>query len=469
VKVDLVVRDVEVDGRSVSVAVADGRITPATDRHDLRGATELDGQGGALLPGLHDHHVHLLATAAAATSVEVGGVGAGEAGELARRLRDADRALPPAAWMRVVGYHESIAGDLDRHALDELVPVRPIRVQDRTGARWTCNSAAVAALELRTAEHPGIERDAGGLPTGRLHRADDWLRDRLPRPAQPDLAPVGRRLAGVGVTGVTDCTAWSDPGGFAVLADAVRTGALPQRVAVTGGIELVDAPLPAGLHRGPVKVILDDAAYPALDDLVATIDAAHAAGRPVAIHAVTRASLVLAAAALDGASRGRGDRIEHGSVVPPELDDTLRELRVTVVTQPGFVRERGDRYLEDVDADDLDDLYRCRSLLDAGIHVAAGSDAPYSDLDPWPAIRTATTRRTAAGRVLGPAEAVDEATALALWLGPADDPGGPPRRVAVGEPADLVLVDRPLADLLEYPCSEAVVATVVAGQVVHHR
>jgi predicted amidohydrolase YtcJ len=218
-----------------------------------------------------------------------------------------------------------------------------------------------------------------------------------------------------------------------------------------------------------VKIVLDDAGYPALDDLVAVIEAAHAADRAVALHTVTRTSVALAVAALDGASRRRGDRLEHGSVIPPELFDAIRDLELTIVTQPGFVRERGDRYLEDVDAEDRDHLYRCGSLLDQGIRVAAGTDTPYSDLDPWPAIRTATTRATAGGQVLGAGEAVDPRTALGLWLGPADDPGGPPRQVAAGQPADLVLVDRPLADLLADPTRDAVVATIVAGRVVHHR
>jgi hypothetical protein len=32
-----------------------------------------------------------------------------------------------------------------------------------------------------------------------------------------------------------------------------------------------------------------------------------------------------------------------------------------------------------------------------------------------------------------------------------------------------VLLDRPLAALLEYPCAEAVAATIVGGRVIHHR
>jgi predicted amidohydrolase YtcJ len=459
VRAELLLRSVEVDGRTTDLAVVGGRLAPIADRLDTAGVPELDGAGGALLPGLHDHHVHLLATAAAATSVDLADLGAGNGGALAQRLREADQTLPAGAWLRAIGYHESIAGDLDRLALDQIVSERPVRVQDRTGARWTLNSAAATAVGL----------DGEDAEAGHLHRADAWLRARLPAAARPDLAPVGRRLAEVGVTGVTDCTVWTDLGGFAALAAAVSTGALPQRVTVTGGVELVDAPFPDGLLRGPVKVILDDAAYPALDDLVTAIDAAHAADRAVAVHTVTRASAALAIAAFDGSSRRRGDRLEHGSVLPPELDDAVRDLGLTVVTQPGFVRERGDRYLEDVDPDDVDHLYRCRSLLDAGIPVAASSDAPYSDLDPWPAIRAATDRRTAGGRVLGAGERVDAATALGLWLGPADDPGGAPRRVAVGEPADLVLLDRTLPELLEDPTADAIAATIVAGRVVHAR
>ncbi len=468
-KVELLIGDVEVAGRRVSVAVANGRIGPITDRSDLAGAMEVDGRGGALIAGLHDHHLHLTATAAARMSVDVSDLRAGDVDGLAAALRAADADHPTGSWLRVIGYHESIAGELDRHDLDRWVPRRPVRLQDRTGARWTLNSAGVAAVDLLHAAESGIERDGRGVPTGRLHRADDWLRRRLPAGGRPDLAAVGRRLAAVGVVGATDTTAWVDPAGYAVLADAVAGGDLALRVTVTGGPELTAVPPPSELGWGPMKVVLDDAGYPAIDELVAQIDVAHALGRSVAFHTVTRTSLVLAVAALQSATRRAGDRLEHGAVIPDEMLEAIRALGLTVVTQPGFVRERGDRYLADVDPDDLPHLYRCRSLLDAGIPVAASSDAPYSDLDPWAAIRTSISRRTSDGVVLGETEQVDAATALRLWQGAADDPGGPPRRVAQGQAADLVLLDRPLAALLEHPCAEAVVATIVAGRVLHHR
>src|SRR3546814_20920334 len=91
-----------------------------------------------------------------------------------------------------------------------------------------------------------------------------------------------------------------------------------------------------------VKVVVDDGAYPALDDLAADLATAHRAARPVAVHCVTRTALVLALAAWDIAGSHPGDRIEHGAVVPPELIDRIRHHRLTVVTQPSFVAARGD-------------------------------------------------------------------------------------------------------------------------------
>ena len=38
-------------------------------------------------------------------------------------------------WLRGTGYHESVAGELDRHALDRWVPARPVRVQHRDVSR----------------------------------------------------------------------------------------------------------------------------------------------------------------------------------------------------------------------------------------------------------------------------------------------------------------------------------------------
>ncbi|HMP45517.1 MAG TPA: amidohydrolase family protein, partial [Sphingopyxis sp.] len=97
------------------------------------------------------------------------------------------------------------------------------------------------------------------------------------------------------------------------------------------------------------------------------------------------------------------------------------------------IHDRGDRYRAQMDAEELDNLYRLGSLLRGGVRVLGGSDAPYGDANPWIALRAATDRRTQGGDVIGAGEAVRRAEALALYQSP----------LAVGAPADLILYDWP--------------------------
>lgn len=466
---DLHLREVEVDGRVVDVAVAGGSVAAVGERLLVApGALVVDGQGGALIPGLHDHHLHLLATAAARASVPAGPPPVRNSDELRAALRDADRRLALGQWIRAVGYHETVAGDLDRAQLDRWVPDRPVRVQHRSGAQWTLNSAALDVLSMSGRTHAGLERDRSGALTGRLHRGDDWLRTLLPE-AVPDLAGLGADLAGHGVTGVTDTTPSARRTDLDAVAQAAASGALPQRVTLTGGPTLTAVPFPASVARGAVKIVIDDGDYPALDAVANDIRLAHEQDRPVAVHCVTRTALVLALAAWRAAGPAPGDRVEHAAVVPTELIGDLAALGLTVVTQPGFIGERGDVYLAEVDPDDVPHLYRCASLLDAGIPVAGSTDAPYTSIDPWAAMRAAVRRTAPSGAVLGAAEALTPRRALGLFLGAPDDPGGTPRRVVPGAPADLCLLAHPMPVIEARLTAEDVVATIVDGRIVHHR
>ena len=445
----LVVEQAEVGGRVVDVAIRGHRIAAVGERLAIAGPVErLPARGGALLPGLHDHHVHLLAMAAALASIDV--AGAADLAAIGRSHRN----RPPGDWLRVVGYHESDHGPLDRYLLDQLAPGRPVRVQHQTGVMWVLSSAALDAIGL--AAHP----------TGRLIGEDDRLQHLVPPPPL-DLGAVGAQLAAFGVTGVTDATPSRDLSDVELIAAAVGDGRLPQHLVVTGAPDLAlrASPWP-GVDLGPVKVVLADHALPALDELIAAFAGARRLGRTVAVHCVTRASLVLAVVAWQEAGAVAGDRIEHGSVVPPELAAAIADLGLTVVTQPSFIRDRGDRYLRDVDPEDRPHLYPCGRLQAGGIAVAGSTDAPFGDPDPWRAIASAVDRRTRAGAVLGPEEGVSPRRALELFLGAPDRPGGPPRGVAPGARADLCLLDAPLADVLAAPSADRVAATVIGGSVV---
>jgi predicted amidohydrolase YtcJ len=459
----LILRNLEVEGAGgLDVRLDGGRIAEI-GRKLAGGGPELDGAGGALIPGLIDHHVHLLALAAQADSVVLDE--ARDAADLAARLDAAAAGRAPGAWLRATGYHEGVAGVLGAAELDRLAPDVALRVQHRGGALWMLNSLALARVLGSEPPPSSVEIDAAGRPTGRIWRGDGWLRERIGS-TPPPLAPIGWAFAACGVTGLTDASANTDAQAATLLAAAHAAGELPQRLMLMSAGELV---APAGVAVGPVKVLLDEHDLPDLDELIARILVARRWGRRVAIHCVTAVELAVSLAAFETAGAQPGDRIEHGGVIPPDSIGGLKRLGLTVVTQPGFVFERGDRYLAEAPAEDQDSLYRIASLLRAGVPVAGSSDAPYSSPDPWSAIRAAVARRTRQGRAVGAGEGVAPDRALSLWLGAFADPGGAPRRVTVGQPADLCLLNAPLAEVLADPDADRVAATLVGGEVVFER
>ena len=458
-RIDLVLRDVEIDGRAGQDALIGGGRILAVGPRLAAGGPELDGRGGALIPGLADHHIHLMGLAAEAASVTLDGVA--NASDFADRVIAGLAARPDGGWVRITGYHEAMAGELTRQELDVIAPRHRLRVQHQTGSLWILNSRAILALNLDDPP-PGLERGRDGRPTGRIWRGDVWLRGQI-GVEPPPLAPIGRQLADFGITHLTDASVTTDSGTADLMAHAVRTGALPQRLMLMSGGSLT-APNDQAFAIGPVKILLDDHDLPPVQDVMATIERARGWGRGVAVHCVTAAELAITLAAFEGAGALPGDRVEHGGVIPLGAIPQLAALGLTVVTQPAFVRERGDRYIKEVDPSEHLDLYRCASLFMGGVAVAASSDAPYATPDPWVAMAAAMDRTTRSGRVLGAGERVPPAAALAMYLDAPTAPGRTRRRVALGEPADLCLLRAPLRDVLASPTAEWVRATLVAGR-----
>ncbi|ETW22159.1 amidohydrolase family protein [Mycobacterium gastri] len=398
------------------------------------GERVLDAAGGTVLPGLHDHHVHLRSTAAALDSLLVGPPAVYAKDTLAQSL---SRARPSSdGWIRAIGYHESVAGRLDRDALDALVPDIPLRIQHRSGALWILNSAALARVGL------------AGHPDGRLPSADSGWSDGLPR-REPDLARLSDRLTSMGVTGVTDATPDLGADDMDSLLAAHHRGQFRPRLR----------------FLAPGKKILHDDRLD-LDALTAWIAERHQAGRPVAVHCVTAAQLVVTIAALRAAGSHPLDRIEHAAVVPDDNVADLRDLGVTVVTQPNFVAERGDQYLAEIPAVEHHQLWRVASLLKAQVPVALSTDAPFGHGDPWGAIRAAVHRATSGGAVLNPDECVPARTALTMFLGHPDEPGRA-RTVAAGQPGDLCMLSQPPSMVLTALDAALVTATIIGGEIAY--
>lgn len=424
----LIRRATLLDGTVADIRVGDTIDEVAEALSPKPGEQVLDAAFGTVIPGLHDHHLHVYSAAAEGDSVRVGPAEVTDEAALSSVLRAA--VVGGDGWIRAVGYHEAVAGPLDRHALDRLAPAVPVRVQHRSGVLWTVNSPGLAALGL------------GDHPDGRLRSADRTWSEGLERRPMV-VAEFSARLAGYGVTGVTDATPDLRP-------DDRPTG-LRQRVH----------------YLAPGKRILHDDGLD-LDELTAWITERHRAGAPVAVHCVTSAQLIVTIAALHAAGSHPADRIEHAAMVPQDCIADLVALGITVVTQPNFVAERGDQYRTDVPAAEQDQLWRLATLLAAGVPVALSTDAPFGAPDPWAAMRAAVHRRTPRGVVLNPVERISGRRALALFLGSADGPARP-RRIAPGEPGDLCLLTASPQRVVDALEADLVAATVVGGVVVFER
>ncbi|MEE3328519.1 MAG: amidohydrolase family protein [Myxococcota bacterium] len=465
------IRNAEIRGQRAAVRLCEGRIAQiGPDLSPEAMDTVIEANGGALLPGLRDHHIHLLALAAARASVRCGPPEVKSRAGLAQALQEAAATAPARSPLRGVGYHESVAGELDRHSLDAMLNSHPVRIQHRSGALWILNSAALALLDFAPDSLPeGVECDESGQPTGRIFREDVWLRARSDRQPAPDLSQVGALLASYGVTGVCDATPSNSEDEWALFAHARRSGALPQKLRLMGNTRLPSRTDDPHLSRGALKLILDENNLPEAEALMGIIRKAHEDGRGVAFHCVTRTELVVALDALERAGPLEMDRIEHASVTPPDLLEWMKRLPIAVVTQPNFLFERGDAYLQDVEERDQPWLYRCAGFLEARVPLAAGTDAPFGEPDPWAAMQAAVDRRSALGETLSPGEALSPEQALALFQSPLEEPGRGSSPLDAGASADLILLRSPWSRARNRLEAAEVAATWVAGERIWQR
>ena len=440
----------------------------------------IDCNGLTLVPGLVDSHCHLLTLASTLRGLDCGPQAASSISALQQLVRSRAGLTPPGGWIRGFGYDDSALAE-SRHPtrwdLDQVASGHPVRLDHRSRHAAVLNSRGLELLGI-TSETPDpvegvIDRDpASGTPTGLLLEMGDYLRRRLGAAQdqgtlQEGVRLLNQKLLAYGITSAHDAGPGNDPERWETFRELKASGQLSCRVTMMAGFAHIEEFRRAGLsfgdgdsglRLGHAKIMVTrttGALHPGVAELKGMVRQAHAAGFPVAIHAVEQEAVAAAAAALTGERESRGglavkDRIEHCSECPPELMAEVVQSGATIVTQPGFVYWQGDSYLANVDPGLHDHLYDAAGLHRAGASVAFGSDAPVIDPNPWPAIYSAVTRRTRSGASLGaltgrgvPAQKLPVRDALRMYTGGQAAAVPPERRVGItpGGAADLTLLD----------------------------
>ena len=468
----------------VDLVLAGGRILDIAPTGNLRPRGHVvDGDGGWLLPGLWDHHVHVVQWALTADRVALGGVGsAREAATLMSGIAASDD-------RRIgVGFRDGLWPDEPTLALLDATTgeVPTYLVNADVHSVWM-NSAAFRREGFEpTASGVLREEDAFEI-SRRLNAVDAERGDRA-------VERMARAAAARGLVGLVDLDmTWNDEPWQRRVArgfDALRVsyGTYPQDLdrAIAEGLRTGDPVRGAttGLVRvGPLKAITDGSLgtrtaacahhYPGEvdnhglltippDELVDLMTRATAAGLECAIHAIGD---VANAYALDAYARtGAVGTIEHAQLVAHADIPRFARLGVSASVQPEHALD--DRDMTDaIWAQQSAQPYPLRALADSGANLLFGSDAPVAPLDPWAAIASAAFRTRDGRDAWQPHQRVDIDTAIA-----ASTAGGSTSasEIAPGARADLVIVEADPRTADERALrAMSVRTTLLAGRVTH--
>ena len=484
------------------LVIDEGRIRAAGDHSLIEAhpdAERRDLAGRYCVPGLIDAHHHLSITALHPRWADLTHVTTAEG--VFAALRDQAAREPSAAWIRAFNWRPSAGAAVTRRDIDDLQLGRPVIL-----SHWTLHQCLVDSLGLRalgidraSVDPPGgnILRDDDGAPTGRLietagsvahaRSIADYTREGFP----DRIADRARALLAEGITAVHDAAV--APAAIAAYRDLASRDALPISVLalphssdmlVNPDAATIDGLTPGDgdetFRLGPVKFFADSGSLPALrghrdgkpvefgtvsPGLASGVRAVAARGWPVAIHANGSLGVDAALDAVEGVDLPSAPRFEHCVVMAAGQAQRIAAAGARAVVQPSFIDMFATAAASGFRFDDLE-FATFRSLQDAGVVLAASSDAPCAEAHPLADYAFGVTRRGLNGYDLHPEQTLDYATWLrAATIGAATAGGQEQERGSLrpGKRADLVI----LSGELDADAPPTVAETWVGGERVY--
>ncbi len=486
----------------------------------------IDLGGKTVVPGFADSHAHLAGIGAREMNLNLEGTSSLHG--LLEKVREHVRQAEPGDWIVGRGWSEARwdpPAFPSRADLDRVSPQNPVWLTRVDGHGGVANSAALrlAGITKATKAPPGgdILRDPkNGEPTGMLiDRAQGLVSKVLPedtpeRKRQALLLGVRRSLelgwTELGIAG----NSYEE---IEMLRSLYEAGEIPLRLydAVRGPSSdtsrlLSEGPV-VGAYGGlftvrGIKVSIDGAlgskGAALLDDyadgggrgllmfgeeeLLPMFESALRQGIQVQTHAIgdhaNRFTLDLYEKALGNVPASERKiaeprwRIEHAQIL--DTTDIPRFARLGVIPSMQASHAISDLYFAKSRLGDkrLAGAYAWRSLIDTGVSIAGGSDAPVEKGDPLIEIYAAVTRKDLEGKSQShwrPEQRVSRGEALkmlTLWAAYATFEEEQRGSIQPGKWADLTVLSRDIMSIeeSEIPKTECVM-TIVAGKVAFER
>lgn len=507
-------------------AVRDGRfafVGSVTEAMALRDAHTrvLDMHGATVVPGLVDAHAHLLELGQSLGNVNVAGSNSYD--EVVARTAERARKVPKGEWIIGRGWDQnrwSVKQFPTHEALSRAVPENPVVLSRIDGHAVLANARAMqlAGITAATRDPEGgrIIRDANGNPTGVfVDNATGLVERAIPRPTP---AQMTRWLTAA----INEAHRWGligahDPGeprrvidvmeqmarenafdfrAYVLIsddsADIAHYYALGPRSALYGGrlwvraIKLyADGALgsrgaallsPYSDDPGNTGLLVSSEAH-----LESVAESALRHGFQVATHAIgdrgNRNVLDAYEAALRAVPRAdHRFRVEHAQVIDPADIPRFAALGV-IPSMQGSHQTSDMRWAQDrLGPSRIRGAYAWASLLNTGVIVPNGSDAPVEQVNPLISFHSSVTRQDSTGWPAGgwyPEQRMTREQALrsmTIWPAYAAFQESLMGSISPGKYADFTVLDR---DIMQVPDDEIlgtnVLATYMGGRNVYSR
>ena len=479
--------------RAQAVAISGGRFLAVGSNDDVLHlaagrSRKIDLGGKAVLPGFNDAHSHPVESGVEHLRM----VACDKDSILAIQsaLRQRAGKTPAGQWVLGFLYDDGkTPRPLSRQDLDATVPDHPVLVRHRGGHTVFVNSMALklAGVDEKTPDPPGgrFEHDSAGQLTGHVGDRATAVFEKLIayKPTRDDYRAgaklISQMMTSKGVTSA--CDADATPEDLQGYQDARDAGELKGRFYTHIDYGELDKMIAAGLHTGfgdewvrvgAVKLFADGSIsertalltepYVGLGDyrgisrasretLYAQARKAYLAGWQVGTHANGDVAIdtilgVYEQLLRESPRRDPRLRIEHCTLVTPDLVRRIKTAGVIPLPFAGYVRFHGEK-MHFYGEERLKHMFAMRDFLDAGVKVAPGSDYTASPAEPMLWLQSEVTRTDASGHTWGANQriTVEEAIRCSTVHGAyASFEEGIKGALEPGQLADLVVWDHDL-------------------------
>jgi predicted amidohydrolase YtcJ len=504
--IGLVVENCKIDRTSLGSVYVEGgvikRVSDSTTQDVPSGTSRIDGHGGALYPGFTDTHCHPFELGLLKKSVDLRGTSNITGVRL--RLAAAVRKTGPGEWILGRGWdHEAMSEKRlpSREDIDDISKSNPVILTRVCGHISLLNTMAIQNLGIQDKTGLGFDRSTKGGLTGIVREAaQEEVFRAMPGPTPEScleaLMSVEYDAAKSGLTEL-HCILSEDafrqelealvqlssrPSSLryrvyipVAAVDFVKSSGIndklaAQRLQIAGVKVYADGSLGASTAalREPYE---DDKSNTGIlrysaDGLDDAVERAVDGGYQLIIHAIGDRAIEQAIEALSKVTNGgnpRRHRIEHASLLPRDLRSKMRRHDIHATVQPCFVTS--DTWaVQRLGEERVRYLYPFKSMIQEGIVVSGGSDAPVETISPIIGMWSSMTRGGREDEALN----LDQAIALYTTNAAVNGFEENEAKIVEGGRGDLTLLDSDIDEM--HPAmfrKVGVAATILGGELAY--